>query len=291
MPGTSGEDVFGDSFDIAADGTAGITQELDAGTTGIIDDAGTTGEAGTMGDAGTTGEIDYEQKYKSLQGIYKSDKEKWTQKETDFLGKIEQYGTAGTAISEEKTKETLSDFKESLTTKQKEELEEYEKDFALVSEMEGMKRERAMEGLKKELKTFRDEVTAQLTPATTSIKNLEKKDIDRSEEEHFSAIKGTHSDYEAHVESGALREWIETKPNYLKKGMVEIYDNGSAEDIVDLLTDFKLENNITEVGTKDVKLDAKRKAITSVNTKRGAIGLQKAAADDFEGAFDEAINT
>lgn len=199
MPGTSGtEDVFGDSFDIAADGTAGVTEKSDDDTT-IVTDAGTTGDTEKIV------EEDYEQKYKSLQGIYKSDKKKWSEKETEFLGKIEQYGTAGTPKETEK-KETLSDFKESLTAKQKEELEEYEKDFAIVSEMEGMKRERALDALKKELKTFRDEVTAQLLPATTSIKNLEKKEIDRSEEDHFSTIGKVHSDYEAHVESGALRE-------------------------------------------------------------------------------------
>ena len=294
------KDDFEEAFDTAAvedaGGTAG-TEGLDIdGELGTAGDQVPAGELGTAGDSGTAGtaDIDYEQKYKSLQGIHKSDNKKWTDREKELLEQIDQYGsagTAGTALSEEtQKKETLSNFKDTLTDEQKVALDEYETDFAEVSKMEGMKRELAMEGLKKELKAFRDEVTAQLTPATSLLKNLEKKELERSEEDHFSAIVASHSDYETYVDNGGLREWIDTKPKYLRKGMLETYESGTAEDIIDLLTDFKLENNITVAGTPNKKLDAKREAITAVATKRGAVGVAKALADDFESAFDEALN-
>ena len=182
---------------------------------------------------------------------------------------------------------------DSLTDEQKEALKEYEQDFDVVSKMEGIKREVELKKLRKEidekLAAIDTKVSAQLAPVL-------KKTAESEEEFHFDAIREAHGDYEQYVEDGSIVKWIESKPKYLQPALKQTYGQGSAEDAIDLINDFKRENNIEpppppeNVIPISKKKTEKRQALAAVDTRRGAISTQSAIKDDYEGAFDEALN-
>lgn len=247
-----------------------------------------------------------EQRYRTLQGIYKHDKTAWESEKATLLAQIEEAKKAGPAAVipppevKEKEKQSLESFLDSLTPEQKAELDEYEKDFDIVSKMEGLKREREMAKLKKEfeekVKSLRDEISAQLTPTENFVKEVSQEREIRSKEDHFNAIAEAHSDFEKYRDDGSILKWIETKPKYQQKGMIEAYNTGDAEDVIELLDDFKKENNIgapeenAQVVNLAKKRAEKREALTSVTTRRGAVNTGMAAHNDFESAFEEALN-
>jgi len=230
----------------------------------------------------------YEQRWKTLQGIHKHDKEAWEAEKAALLSQIEE------AKKPKEPEQPKTDtFMESLTEEQKEALKEYEADFDVVSKMEGIKRQAEMDKLRKEFQSWKDEVTAQLGPAAKLVTDTQVEREARAVELHFNTIKGAHEDFEKYRDDGSVLKWIETKPKYMQKSMLETYQQGTADDIVDLLTDFKTENNLAPQGNvvnmNSRKAD-KKAALSAVNTRRGAVNASMTVANDYEGAFDEALN-
>jgi hypothetical protein len=260
-----------------------------------------------------------EQRYKTLQGIHKHDKKAWDEEKTALLAQIEEAKKPKTPdkTPEQKKEDTIAAeaFVDSLTEEQKKQLEDYEADFDVVSKMEGLKRTRELAKLRKEMTDWKAEVKAEME-ATIAAKSSEvdskiapavKLAEENEREAHFSLIRegytkedGTvvsgHNDFKQYVDDGSLKEWIESKPSYLQTAMKRTYESGAAQDVIDLLADFKRESNIQSnlpsdnVVNLDAKKAARKAALTSVPSRRGAINTGKAVADDFEGAFDEAMN-
>jgi hypothetical protein len=241
----------------------------------------------------------YEQRYKTLKGIFDHEKTEWkTEKET-LLKQIEEAKKPA-----EKPKEvTTVDEPPLLSEEDQEALKQYEEDFDVISKMEGKKREVALAKIRKEISDhingLKDELKAefatQLAPAVELVKETQKEREERSTAEHFATIRESHPDYEKYVEDESIKTWIATKPKYLQKGMMETYSAGDAESIVELLNDFKAENGISSPSTAEVipintKKQEKMLAMTAVTTRRGAVNVKMAPANDFESAFDEAVN-
>lgn len=230
----------------------------------------------------------YEQRWKTLQGIHKHDKEAWEAEKAALLEQIE----AAKKPQEPEPAKTDA-FMESLTEEQKEALKEYEADFDVVSKMEGIKRQAELDKLRKEFQAWKDEVTAQLVPAAKLVTETQTEREARAVELHFKTIRDAHEDFEKYRDDGSVLKWIETKPKYMQKSMLETYQQGTADDIVDLLTDFKTENNLAPQGNvvnmNSRKAD-KKAALSAVNTRRGAVNASMSVANDYEGAFDEALN-
>jgi hypothetical protein len=246
----------------------------------------------------------WEQRYKSLQGVHKHDKEVWETERTTLIKKAEkvlapQIPAAAAPIenqlkTEEKKIDALQSIYDLLTPEQKDALKEYDEEFDVVSKMEGLKREAALKELRKEIETFKAEVMSQLAPAQTMLQETKVEREERAKEEHFGAIAKAHSDYETFRDDGSILKWIETKPKYAQKAMIETYKAGTTEDIIDLLTDFKKENNIgpppdNPVVDINIKREQKRQALTAVTTKRGAVNAVMPANNDFESSFEEAL--
>lgn len=166
-----------------------------------------------------------------------------------------------------------------------------------------------MAKLRKEMQAWREEVNAQLAATSTSLNTRIDPVVKMAEENerdtHFSMIRegydledGTHvpghSDFEKFRDDGSLLKWIESKPKYLQPALKEAYSQGAAADVIDLISDFKKDNNLTQAPPDNVvqmNRVAKKQALTSVTTRRGAVNVSKAdLSDDFEGAFDEALN-
>jgi hypothetical protein len=240
----------------------------------------------------------YEQRWKSLQGIVKKKdddlktaQEAWETEKATLLAQVEEAKKPAEKAKTEDTEEELSD-------EQKEALEEYERDFDMVSKMEGKKRDKALVKLRKEFEEKLESISAQLAPikgVTEFVATTQKKEEIQSEEAHFKAIDDAHPGWEQYRDDGSVLKWIESKPKYLQKAFLETYQKGTAEDIVTLLQDFKTENNIQPSKTLDnvvnlnEKKEEKRKALSAVDTSRRAVNPNMKVADDFEGAFEEAM--
>lgn len=125
-----------------------------------------------------------------------------------------------------------------------------------------------------------------------------------------SKVLAAHDDYDAHADK--LQGWIATQPAYLQKSMLEVYNGGSAEDLIDLVSRYKQANGVSKTGantqtTDDAaKQEAARKRAAALAAEEAA---RKAAAastrpvagtratpstsgvdpNDYDAAFDEAV--
>lgn len=259
----------------------------------------------------------FEQRYKTLQGIHKHDRETWEIEKTKLLFDLEEAKKPKTPeVIPSPEKVAANTFVDSLTDDQKERLKVYERDFDMVSEMEGIKRGTELGKLKKEMmdtiQTWKDEFITKLTETETNITSRIAPAVklveDNDQENHFSMIRegyvredGTsvpgHNDFEKFRDDGSLSAWIESKPKYLQPALKETYSKGSATDVIDLISDFKKDNNIplTSQPSADVipintAKAAKKQALSTVTSRGRAVNLNVAVADDFEGAFNEAIH-
>lgn len=248
---------------------------------------------------------DFEQKWKSLQGHLKADREKYEAEKTELLTELEDLKKTVAKLSATDEKKKGADKSDSLfddlTDEQKAELSDYEKDFDSVSKMEGLKRERALKKLEDRILAALEAKTNELNEKFTSrVQPIEKSFKETDEKSHFTTIREAHSDFEAHRDSGAILKWIESKPRYIQDSMKATYEQGTAEDVVDLITDFKRENGLLETNKNDQlqadnlidmqkKKAEKKQNLTAVITKRGSVDANQARADDFDSAYNEAL--
>jgi hypothetical protein len=233
----------------------------------------------------------YEQRWKTLQGIHRHDREVWAAEKAELEAKLAKPEKK----EEPKVEAAVSaDLYGSLTEEEKAALKEYDEEFDVVSKMEGKKREVELNKLRKEFQSWKDEVTAQLAPATALVQESQVEREKRVNLAHFEAIRKGHEDFEKYRDDGSILKWIEAKPKYLKDAMLNTYAKGAAEEVVELISDFKAENNIQPSQTNVVNIDTRKaerkQAMTAVTTRRGAVNPAMSVRNDFEGAFDEAVN-
>ena len=253
---------------------------------------------------GANEEQTFEQRWKSLQGIYRHDKEEWSKEREKLLKEIEALKKTEAQNEppkkEEKIEPEVKSFADiiselNLTDEQKEQLMEYESDYDVISKMEGLKRSAEMKKLKSDilevLKSFEDKIQTQLKPASEFIEETKVEKAEAAARAHFEAIEKSHPDYTVYRDDGSLLNWIKSKPKYLQPALLEVYKSGTAEDVIALISDFKDENGITQnkvVSFDKAKADRKA-AMMPPPAKRGAVGALKSAAETFEDAFDEAL--
>jgi hypothetical protein len=257
----------------------------------------------------------YEQRWRTLQGIHKHDKESWDAEKTKLLSDLEEAkkpkapGAPAPTPTKEETAAAEA-FIDSLTPEQKEQLANYEQDFDVVSKMEGIKRNIELAKLRKEIESWKTDILSKFTAQETQINSQIAPAValvaENEREAHFDAIRqgyaredGTivtgHPDFEKYRDDGSLLKWIDSKPKYLQPALKETYSKGTAMDVIDLFSDFKRENNIPETiqpSDNVIQMNArkaeKKKALTTVTSRHGSVNLNKPVSDDFDGAFDEA---
>lgn len=287
---------------------AAAAQKADQGD-GQGADQGKSDDKGKEGKDTRDDEQTYEQRWRSLQGILKSKDEKYESEKTQLLTELEDLKKTVANLSnsnkDNKDKKKGTDKSDSLfddlTEDEKAELSEYEKDFDSVSKMEGLKRERALKRLEDRILETLEAKTAEIQEKIASrVQPIEESYKKSDEAAHFGTIRGSHPDFETHRDSGAILKWIETKPRYLRESMKATYEKGTAEDVVDLISDFKKENGLLETNKDDqshtdnlIDMD-KRKAekkqnLTAVITKRGSVDAGQGRTDDFDSAYNEAL--
>lgn len=119
---------------------------------------------------------------------------------------------------------------------------------------------------------------------------------------HISAIKQAHPDADEIIKSGALQQWIQQQPAYLQEPLNKVYSEGSADDVISLLNQFKQTTQPTappapkqaampqtppkpEMSPEDLE---KLKMMAGMDKKRVS-EPRTSKAVDFDAAFEEAI--
>lgn len=232
-----------------------------------------------------------EQRYRTLQGMHRKDKETWEQKEQEYLAELEKLRASGPTESiAPDTKDGKAAGDSGLSEEDKAALKEYDDEFDTISRMETLKRNMLADALRQEIDAKLQNFFQQISPAISVGNNF-------AVERHLGAIREAHSDFETYRDNGSIQKWIDTKPAYLKNAYQHVYDDGSVEEVIDLISTFKTENNIGALppGNQPPQQNNSRKegrkaALSAVTNRRGAVNLHQFSSDDFEGAFEEAIS-
>lgn len=114
-------------------------------------------------------------------------------------------------------------------------------------------------------------------------------------EEHLGKITEAHSDWRKIYDSGALNTWITNQPKFMQPGLHRVVDEGSAEDIIELFDTYKkstgqLKSTVNREG-KSSKQKAKELEAVTHSSSGPPKDKKKAAANDFDGAWNEALST
>lgn len=301
------DDAAAKAAEAEAAAAAAAAQKADQGD-GQGTDQGKSDDKGKEGKDTRDDEQTYEQRWRSLQGILKSKDEKYEAEKAQMLAEMESLKkTVANISTEDKNKKDKKGTSKSdsifddLSEEDKEALAEYEKDFDSVSKMEGLKRERALKRLEDRILETLEAKTAEIQEKIASrVQPIEESYKKSDEAAHFGTIRGSHPDFETHRDSGAILKWIETKPRYLRESMKATYEQGTAEDVVDLISDFKSENNLLETDKNnsphtdnlidmDKRKAEKKQNLTAVITKRGSVDTGQGRTDDFDSAYNEAL--
>lgn len=94
-----------------------------------------------------------------------------------------------------------------------------------------------------------------LSPAVEKLKETEEQRVIR---QALKAIKDAHPDFESIINGTNLANWIESKPSYKKTIYKQVYEAGTAEDIIDMLNDFKKETGIFTAKSPESKKPVKQ---------------------------------
>ncbi|MCE5212499.1 MAG: hypothetical protein LLG40_13230, partial [Deltaproteobacteria bacterium] len=161
----------------------------------------------------------------------------------------------------------LTDLYADLSVEDKAALATYDEEFDTVSKSEAKKRE-----------IFAKKMAAFVTDA---VENGNKALLSQlapfllaneqsATENHFKTVKSAHPDFEKYRDDGSLKNWIDTQPAYLKTVLQKVYDSGETEEVIDLYSRFKKENNIVIAGTEDTKVkdDLKKKEEDEIKKKK-----------------------
>ncbi len=121
-------------------------------------------------------------------------------------------------------------------------------------------------GIKKGLEAFQQQVQTMVAPA---VKVSENAALDA----HFAQIDEAHPDREAIIED--VGKWIESRPAFIRDHYAQVFEKGSAAQVVELISEFKEATGYKPSQTPSVDdvrakakqsiADAKPKAVTSLS--------------------------
>ena len=109
------------------------------------------------------------------------------------------------------------------------------------------------------------------------------------------AVLKAHDDYDKVYPQ--LEGWIKTHPAYLQSGLLKAYNEGTAEEVIDLVSRYKQANGVKpqaaapaapEQGETKKPAAAAAAALAPVDTKRTTPKPSGVDPNDYDNAFDEA---
>ncbi len=105
------------------------------------------------------------------------------------------------------------------------------------------------------------------------------------------SVLDVHTDFDTILPS--LKPWIDQQPGYLRAAMTRVYDEGTAEEVIDLARRYKEANGVKPQVPDPTPLEPKASpqasALMPVPGKRSVASTKGADPDDYDQAFAEAI--
>jgi len=160
------------------------------------------------------------------------------------------------------------------------------------------------------VKEFTDEFPALKAPIELMIKQEAKKIVkeslkdvapqmqqvqdtlaESSNQAHLSAITNAHSDWTTIRDTGKLQKWIDVQPSFLQKSLQKVYESGDTQEVIEMFSAYKKANSINQ-NRETAETKKKAEKLLAVKHQTGGPPKQKvkAAKDDFDGAWDEAVS-
>lgn len=142
------------------------------------------------------------------------------------------------------------------------------------------------------VKSTRQEIRAEVDRDVTPLRQTVQ---DSAVEKHFSTITKEHDDFMDVVEAGDLKKWIDAQPSFVRRAYDEVYNGGTATEVIELMDQFRVANPRVDNGEGVVAKKgtvAKHKPTQAVRTRSSGIPTvrKRIEKDDFAGAWEAAIN-
>lgn len=149
--------------------------------------------------------------------------------------------------------------------------------------------------LKKATGKQKAEVMEEIIPKLKKVDEVVETQKETADSEHLNAIRNAHPDIEEIVQSQVMVNWIKQQPSYLRPGLEQVYKNGSTQDAIDLISEFKrvtgygktkTENNTENKNGKDK--DDKLKSMMQVDSDSSGPPASEPDKSDYDSAAKEA---
>jgi hypothetical protein len=89
----------------------------------------------------------------------------------------------------------------------------------------------------------------------TALAPIQKQQVDSATELHFKTIETAHPDAEAIAESAEMKQWIERQPAFVRDTYAGVLKEGTAAEVVELMTAFKEATGKTTQAAPAAKAD------------------------------------
>lgn len=89
-----------------------------------------------------------------------------------------------------------------------------------------------------------------------------------AQEQHFQTISDTHPDWTSVVESSEFDTWLKKQPSYVQDGIDQVFKGGTAQQVNQVLSDYKTQNNLV---VNDPVASIKEAAKQAVNNARSQV--------------------
>lgn len=89
-----------------------------------------------------------------------------------------------------------------------------------------------------------------------------------AQEQHFQTISEVHPDWSSVVESNEFNNWMSKQPSYIQDGIGKVFQSGTAQQVNQVLNDYKTQNNLA---VNDPIASIKQAAKQAVNNVRQPI--------------------
>ena len=222
---------------------------------------------------------------KTWHGRYKSERDKRRQAEQE-LEKLKAGGEQSNNASQSESASQDTASAESIEELQRRFSNEYGED--LPQFVEQIARARAREIAQEQ--------------ATQAVQPLQERQQQVDSQEHYRRVTETHPDAEQLAGSDDLWQWIDSQPDSYRDFYNSVAENGSADDVIRMLSDFKAANGVG--GSSNPQDSSQDDQSTSEQgghqparrapqrpPSRSPSGPRRGEADpnDFDSAFDEAL--
>jgi len=145
----------------------------------------------------------------------------------------EKAAEAGKKVS---FKDILAKAEKKLSPEEKEAYDFYRSELDTVATQTDKRLEALFDGIMEVLDERLAGVTSTIDEKTKPLKEIEA-EMDKAT--HFDVVRKAHPDLDTLRDNGSLASWIKSKPTSIQKMYLNICDQGSSQEVIDMLTEMK----------------------------------------------------